>query len=97
MLDLTNNVLWIIPGALFNLIKNNKEGTMKKHSAPENRAKRHAELKKQIEKRHPGIKEVMEVYHQWAEAHKAEQAHQAIKNAGNKIIYSNSSDPKSFL
>ena len=70
---------------------------MKKHRAPKNRAKRHAELKKQIVKRRPGIKEVMDVYHQWEEAHKAEQAHQAIKRSGYKVIYSNSSDPKSFL
>ena len=70
---------------------------MKKRILPKSRAKRHAELKKQIEEQHPGIKEVMEVYNQWGEAHKAEQAHQAIKNAGYKIIYSNSSDPKSFL
>ena len=70
---------------------------MKKHSAPENRAKRHAELKKQNEKRHPGIKEVMEVYNQWAEAHKAEQAHQAIKNSGYKVACSDSSSPQFFF
>ena len=70
---------------------------MKRQNTSENRAKRHTELKKQIEERHPGIKEVMEVYNQWGEAHKAEQACQAIKNADYKIMYSNSSDPKSFL
>ena len=70
---------------------------MKKYTAPKSKAKRHVELKKQIIKRHPGIKEIMEVYHQWGEAHKAVQAHQAIKNSGYKVIYSNSSNPKSFL
>ena len=70
---------------------------MKKHVIPKSRVKRHAELKKQIRKRHPGIKEVMEVYNQWEEAHKAEQAHQAIKNSSYKVSYSNSSNPKSFL
>ena len=70
---------------------------MKKYTAPKSRAKRHAELKKQIMKRHPGIKEVMEVYHQWREAHKAEQAHQAIKNSGHKAACSDSSNPKSFF
>ena len=70
---------------------------MKKATIPKSRAQQHRELKKQISERHPGIKEVMEVYNQWAEAHKAEQAHQAIKNSAYKIAYSDSSNPKSFL
>ena len=70
---------------------------MKKHTAPESRAKRHAELKKQAFKRHPGIREVMEVYNHWKETHKVEQAHQAVRNPGPKVTYSDSSDPKSFL
>ena len=78
-------------------LNNNKEETMKKTTIPKNRAQQHKELKKQIEERHPGIKEVIEVYNQWEEAHKAEQAHQAIKNSAYKITYSNSSNPKSFL
>ncbi len=67
---------------------------MKKRTAPKSRAKRHAELKKQIVQRHPGIKEVMEVYNQWKQANKAVQAHQAIKNAGYVSYTSNSSNPK---
>ena len=69
----------------------------KKHNVPKSRAKKHAGLKKQITRQHPGIKEVIEVYSQWGEAHKAEQAHQAIKDSSYRIISSNSSDPKSFL
>ena len=68
-----------------------------KKSAPKSRAKKHAKLLKQIALRHPGIKDVMKVYNQWGEAHKAEKAHQAAKHFGYKVIYSNSSDPKSFL
>ena len=70
---------------------------MKKYTAPKSRAKKHTELKKQALERHPGIKELMEVYNHWRELHKVEQVHQAIKNPGHKVIYSNSSDPKSFL
>ena len=70
---------------------------MKKATKPKSRAQQHKELKKQIAKRHPGIKEVMEVYNQWKEAHKAEQAYHAIKNSAYKIGYSDSTNPKSFL
>ena len=54
---------------------------MKTHTASKNRAKRHAELKKQIAKRLTGVKEVMDVYNQWKEVHKTKQAHQAVKNS----------------
>ena len=70
---------------------------MKKRTTPKSRKKRHAELKKQIVQRHPGIKEVMEVYNQWKQANKAVQAHQAIKNSGYRVACSDSSDPKLFF
>ena len=61
------------------------------------RAKRHAELKQQIANRHPGIKEVMEVYIQWEEAHKAEQAYRVAQHSGYITFNSNSSNPKFFF
>ena len=70
----------------------------KTHTLPKSRrAKKYAELNKQAVERHPGIKEVMEVYDQWKEAHKMEQAHQMLKNSGYEAIYSDSTNPKSFL
>ena len=66
---------------------------MKKYDAPKNRAKRHAELKKQSLER-PGVKEMMIVYNLWQEAHKAEQAHQATKNSSYTVTNSDSSEPK---
>ena len=66
------------------------------NTSQKSRAERHAELQKQsLEK--PGVKEMLEVYNRWQLAHQAVQAHQDIKNAGYKIISSNSSDPKSFF
>ena len=71
----------------------------KTHTLPKSRrAKKYAELNKQAVERHPGIKEVTEVYNnQWKELHKVEQAHQILKNPGYKVIYSDSTNPKSFL
>ena len=66
---------------------------MKKYHAPKNRVKRHTELEKQSLER-PGVKEMMIVYNLWQEAHKAEQAHQAIKNSSYTVTNSDSSEPK---
>ncbi|MDE0120037.1 MAG: hypothetical protein OXM55_08540 [Bdellovibrionales bacterium] len=68
---------------------------MGKYEAPKNRAKRHAELRKQSLER-PGVKEMMTVYNLWKESHKAEQAHQAIKDSSYTVTNSDSSEPRFF-
>ena len=68
---------------------------MGKYDAPKNRAKRHSELKKQSLER-PGVKEMMTVYNLWQEGHKAEQAHQAIKDSAYTVTNSDSSEPRFF-
>ncbi len=68
---------------------------MGKYEAPKNRAKRHAELRKQSLER-PGVKEMMTVYNLWKESHKAEQAHQAIKDSAYTVTNSDSSEPRFF-
>ena len=40
---------------------------------------------------------MMTIYNLWQESHKAEQAHQAIKNLGYTVTNSDSSDPNSLL
>lgn len=68
---------------------------MGKYEAPKNRAKRHAELRKQSLER-PGVKEMMTVYNLWKESHKAEQARQAIKDSAYTVTNSDSSEPGFF-
>lgn len=68
---------------------------MGKYDAPKNRAKRHAKLRKQSLER-PGVKEMMTVYNLWQESHKAEQAHQAIKDSAYTVTNSDSSEPRFF-
>ena len=68
---------------------------MGKYDTPKNRAKRHAELRKQSLKR-PGVKEMMTVYNLWQESYKAEQAHQTIKDSAYTVTNSNSSEPIFF-
>ena len=68
---------------------------MGKYEIPKNRAKRHAELRKQSFER-PGVKEMMIVYNLWQESHKAEQAHQAIKDSAYTVTNSDSSEPRFF-
>ena len=66
---------------------------MEKHNTLKNRAKRHTELKKQYLER-PGIKEMMTVYNLWQESHKAQQAHQSIKNSNYTVTHSDSSESR---
>ncbi len=68
---------------------------MKKYPALKNRAKRHSELKKHSLER-PGVKEMITVYNLWQESHKAEQAHQAIKDSAYIVTNSDSSEPRFF-
>ena len=68
---------------------------MGKYDAPKNRAKRHSELKKQSLER-PGVKKIMTVYNLWQESHKAEEAHQAIKDSAYTVTNSDSSEPRFF-
>ena len=65
---------------------------MEKYDTLKNRAKRHAELKKQSLER-PGIREMMAVYNLWQESYRAELAHQTINDSAYTVANSDSSEP----